>query len=163
MKQRFSRWYPKFPDKLLQNRHYVLYGTAMQLPALACALQRAVTERANIHFDYANILSKHVGANVYAMMSCNNCIPMCHEYLGKVTRRSFSPKPEVEWLARETSVQSCYLTATWNVSDIAWMWNMRVQYECEVYICIWNEAKVFDNLETYAPALCPWEALFLPT
>ena len=112
MKQRFSRWYPKFPDKLLQNRHYVLYGTAMQLPALACALQRAVTERANIHFDYADILSKHVGANVYAMMSRNNCIPMCHEYLGKVTRRSFSPKPEVEWLARETSVQSCYLTAT---------------------------------------------------
>ena len=75
----------------------------MQLPVLACALQRALTERANIHFDYANISSKHVGANVYAMMSRNNCIPTCHKYLAKVTRRSFPPKPEVEWLARETS------------------------------------------------------------
>ena len=36
------------------------------------------------------------------MTSRNNCIPMCHEYLAKVTRRSFPPKPEVERLARET-------------------------------------------------------------
>ena len=69
----------------------------MQLPALACALQRAMTERASIS-------SKHVGANVYAMTSRNNCIPTCHEYLAKVTRRSFSPKPEVERLARETII-----------------------------------------------------------
>ena len=37
------------------------------------------------------------------MTSRNNCIPTCHEYLAKVTRRSFSPKPEVERLARETT------------------------------------------------------------
>ena len=61
-------------------------------------------DRASKHlFDYANISSKHVGANVYAMTSRNNCIPTCHEYLAKVTRRSFPPKTEVERLARETS------------------------------------------------------------
>ena len=65
-----------------------------------------VTERANIHFDYANISSKHVGANVYAMTSRNNCIPTCHEYLAKVIRRSFPPKTEVERLARETTHRS---------------------------------------------------------
>ena len=36
------------------------------------------------------------------MTSRNNCIPTCHEYLAKVTRRSFPPKKEVERLARET-------------------------------------------------------------
>ena len=36
------------------------------------------------------------------MTSRNNCIPTCHEYLAKVTRCSFSSKPEVERLARET-------------------------------------------------------------
>ena len=111
MKQRFSRWYAKFPDKLLQNRHYVLYGTAMQLPALACALQRALTERANIHFDYANISSKHVGANVYSMTSRNNCIPTCHEYLAKVTRHSFPPNRKWNgWRVR--LVQSFGLTSS---------------------------------------------------
>ena len=51
-------------------------------------------------------LRKHLvetGANVYAMTSRNNCIPTCHEYLAKVTRRSFPPKTEVERLARETT------------------------------------------------------------
>ena len=38
------------------------------------------------------------------MTSRNNCIPTCHEYLAKVTRRSFPPKTEVERLARETAV-----------------------------------------------------------
>ena len=51
-------------------------------------------------------------ANVYAMTSRNNCIPMCHEYLAKVTRRSFSPKPEVERLARETNLHTHMHTCT---------------------------------------------------
>ena len=48
-------------------------------------------------------------ANVYVMTSCNNCIPTCHEYLAKVTRRSFSPRPEEEQLARETTYIRTYV------------------------------------------------------
>ena len=37
---------------------------------------------------------------------------MCHEYLAKVTRRSFSPKPEVERLVRETTPEANHHACT---------------------------------------------------
>ena len=84
------------------------------------------------------------------MTSRNNCIPTCHEYLAKVTRRSFSPKREVERLARETrgrgGVCVCVTSPRWQHGvhkvtgcqqfrdNFVWKWHFCSQW-VELYTC----------------------------